>query len=69
MREIQDFRWQLLTGVDPGIQATLKQKIVSCLPGGERKSQFVGGGGGGGVTVFRKYCHLFKVSNEQLLRP
>ena len=25
--------------------------------------------GGGGVPVFRKYSHLFKVSNKKILRP
>ena len=26
-------------------------------------------GGGGGVPVFRKYSHLFKVSDKKILRP
>ena len=58
-------------------------KSVSCPLGGEKIGQ--SGGcfffafpnlfvpffdvGGGGVPVFRKYTHLFKVSNKKILRP
>ena len=59
----------------------LSKKSVSCPPGGEKICQ---SGGriflfsqiylfpflmGGGVPVFRKYSHLFNVSNKQILRP